>query len=179
MVLTRLYTIEDLRNIATEDDNYELIEGVLAPMPPVDFDHGSVHANLFLVLATHVRHNALGQVVSEVGFTLHRDPDSVLAPDLAFVPAYRYPEMTSGFAELAPDLVVEVISPGNSPGDIERKVAIYLGAGVKAIWIVYPRQRQVVVHTPDNPPAVFIVSEQIDGGDVLPGLTVPVVEIFS
>jgi len=179
MVLTHAASTQDLTEITKKDERFELVEGVLTPMAPVDLNHGRVHANLFRLLDNHVHQRRLGQVVSEVGFTLKRDPDSVLAPDLAFIGADRYPEEKPGFVELAPDLIVEIISPGNVLGDIERKVAIYLEAGVTLIWIVYPRQRQIVAHTPDNPPAVFAESDQISGGEVLPGLVIPVSEVFA
>jgi len=179
MVLTRTHTVEELRNFATDDDDYELIEGVLAPMPPVDLNHGRVHSNLFRVLVNHAHEHRLGEVVSEVGFILHRHPDSVLAPDLAFIRANRYPDETHGFAQLTPDLVVEIISPGNSLGEIERKIAIYLEAGVKSIWIAYPRQKQIVVHSPGNPPAVIAEGDDLSNSDLLPGLTISVADIFA
>lgn len=110
---------------------------------------------------------------------LLRAPDTVLAPDVAFIAGERWPAETSGFVELAPDLAVEIVSPSNSPGEIERKVAIYLRAGVRSVWVVYPTERQVVVHMPSHPPAVFREGDQIDGGEVLPGLSLPVAEIFA
>ena len=116
MVLTPSSSIQDLIEIAKKDERLELVEGVLTPMAPVDLIHGRVHANLFRLLDNHAHQRLLGHVVSEVGFTLKRDPDSVLAPDLAFIEADRYPEEKPGFVELAPDLIVEIISPGNVLG---------------------------------------------------------------
>ncbi len=179
MALTRLSPIEDLSKIATDDDDYELIEGVLAPLPPRNFEHGVVQANVASTLFDFVHENSFGKVVGRVGFTLGRNPDTVLAPDLAFIAAARYPEETAGFPELAPDLLVEVISSSNTPGETERKMAIYLEAGVKVIWIVYPRQRQIVEHAPGNPPAVFTDADSLTGGDLLPGLAIPVADVYA
>ena len=179
MVLTQLHTAEDLERLAADDEDFELVEGVLVSMSPSSFGHADVQMTIGALLRAHVTDHGLGKVVGEAGFLLRREPDTVLAPDVAFVAAERLPKKTSGFVELAPDLVVEIVSPGNSPGDIERKIGIYLQSGVRAVWIVYPDERQVVVHTPQHPPKVFTVSDQIDGGAVLPGLALQVEEIFA
>lgn len=179
LVLTRLYTAEDLWNLAIDEEDFELIEGMLAPMVPPDFRHGTVQANLLYALSFFAGQLSSGRAVGRAGFILQRGPDTVLAPDAAFIAEARWPEDTSRFVELAPDLAVEIISPGNAPGEIERKLAIYLQSGVRAIWIVYPGERQVVVHAPAHPPAVFGETDQIDGGEVLPGLTLPLAEIFA
>jgi len=179
MVLTRLYTAEDLEKLTAREEDFELIEGVLVPMPLSNFGHADVQGEVLVLLRSYVKKQGLGKVVPEAGFTLRRDPDTVLAPDVAFLAVERLPEKTSGFAELAPDLAVEIISPSNSPGEIERKVAIYLQSGVRAIWVVYPNERQVVVHTPDHAPKVFGEGDHLDGGDVLPGLSLPVSGLFA
>lgn len=179
MVLTRLYTAEDLEKLATDEEDFELIEGVLVPMVPPNFGHADLQLAVGTLLRTHASEHGLGRVVGEAGFLLQREPETVLAPDVAFVVSERLPVKSSGFVELAPDLVVEILSPGNSPGEIERKVAIYLRSGVRSVWIVYPIERQIVVHQPSHPPSVFGERDQIDGGDVLPGLSLPVAEIFA
>jgi len=178
MVTTRLHTAEDLYHFASKEDDYELIDGVLVSMVPPNFDHGELQANVSGILRDYVRKHSLGKVVGEAGFILERDPDTVLAPDVAFVASHRLPERATGFPELAPDLAVEIVSPSNSPGDIERKLAIYLRSGVRSVWVVYPAERQLVVHTPSHPPAVFGEQDRIVGGDVLPGLSLPVAGFF-
>ena len=103
----------------------------------------------------------------------------MLAPDVAFVSMGRIPANTSGFVELAPDLAVEIVSPANTPGEIERKIGIYLKAGVQQVWIVYPEEREVVVHMPSGPPRVFTEQDHLDGGETLPVLDLAVVDIFA
>jgi Uma2 family endonuclease len=179
MVLTRLYTAEDLEKLATDEEDFELIEGVLVPRALAGFDHAVLHANVLFLLHRSVSQLGSGKVVGRAGYILRRDPDTVLAPCAAFIAEERLPEDTSSFPELAPDLSVEIVPPGNLPGEIERKIAIYLQSGVRAIWVVYPNERQVVVHTPDHAPKVFGDGDHIDGGDVLPGLSLPVAEIFA
>ncbi len=91
----------------------------------------------------------------------------------------RIPADTSGFVELAPDLAVEIVSPANTPGEIERKIALYLKAGVRQVWIVYPEQREVVIYVPSGPPRVFTEQDHLDGGETLPGLRLRVADIFA
>jgi Uma2 family endonuclease len=179
MVTTRLYAADDLLAIANSAQDFELIEGELIPTAPTDYEQGSLQVRISSLVYDHARANDLGEVVTEAGFILGRNPDTVLAPDVAFVPIAKVPKQRADFAELAPDLVVESISLGNSPAEIERKLVIYLQAGVRAVWIVYPRARQVVAHGPDLPPKRCGESDSVDGGDVLPGLSIPVAEICS
>jgi Uma2 family endonuclease len=103
----------------------------------------------------------------------------VLAPGVSFVARDRLPADRGGFLELAPDLAVEIVSRSNTVGQIERKIAIYLESGVKSVWVVYPRQRQVVVHEPGSAPKVLTEADEIPGGEVLPDLTIPVAKLFS
>jgi Uma2 family endonuclease len=179
MVTTHLHTVEDLKAKATKDEDYELIEGELLPMVPTDFDHGDLQAEITALLRLHARMDGTGRVVAEVGFVLQRNPDTVLAPDVAFVRTERLPQKRTGFPELAPDLAVEIVSPGNTTAELARKIGIYLEAGVRAVWVVYPNERQVVVHRPEGPPQVFTDGDQIDGGEVMPELSLPVTEIFA
>jgi len=178
MVTTQRLTAGDLRNIQNDSEDYELIEGVLTPMAPPGAEHAIMLIRLGWLLLHHADAHQSGEVLGDGGFILAIDPDTVLAPDLAFIETSRIPDDLTGFLELAPDLAVEIISPSNSPGEIERKIAIYLQAGTRLVWVVYPRQRQVVVHTPFDAPQVFAESDKLPGGDVLPGLVIPVTNIF-
>jgi Uma2 family endonuclease len=121
----------------------------------------------------------LPDAIGDSGFVLARNPDTVLAPDVAFISTERLPKNSSGYLEIAPDLAVEIVSPGNTPGEIERKVAIYLRSGVEQVWIVYPEEREVVIHAPSGPPSVYLEHDQIDGGSLLPGLNLRVTDIFT
>ncbi len=179
MVTTQLHTAEDLLALASTEADYELIEGELVPMVPTNFDHGDLQIAIGTLLRTYVDAQDLGRVVGDTGFTFKRSPDTVLAPDLAFVRTERLPLDRSGFPDLAPDLAVEIVSPGNTPGELARKIGIYLDAGVRAVWIVYPSERQLVVHAPAGPPRVFAEGDRVDGGEVIPGLSLSVTDIFA
>jgi len=114
------------------------------------------------------------------GYVLERCPDTVRAPDVAFVRAERVPtaEEQEHFAELAPDLVVEVISPSDRMTDVEEKVEQYLALGVPLVWVFHPRRRTVTVRRPGREPLVLRDGDVVDGEEVLPGFRLPVADIF-
>lgn len=151
-------------------------------MSPAGRKHGRISATLARLIGNHVADHDLGEVHgAETGFILARDPDTLLAPDFAFVRAERLtPDLTEdGFLPLAPDLVVEIVSPSDRMGQVSDKVMSYLDAGVLQIWVVEPRQRIVTVYSEGASAQVFREDDEIDGGDVLPGFRLPVREIFK
>lgn len=151
MARTALVTADDLFCMG-EDDRYELVEGVLVPMsPPPGFRHGETVLNVTFPVTGFVRAHRLGRTTgAETGYRLRRDPDTVRAPAFAFVARGRItPEMDqSRYLDLAPDLVVEVISPSDSRRAVATKVREYLDAGVRLVWVVDPQARTVTVHYP-------------------------------
>ena len=178
----RQLTAEDLHDFPDDGKRYELVEGELTTMPPAGFGHGSVELTIGSRLLLFARDRRLGEVVvGDVGFVLARNPDTVLAPDVAFVRADRVPspEDRHKFAELAPDLVVEVVAPSDRPTDVTAKARRWVEAGVRLVWVVHPDRRTVAVYGPGD--AVHVVSDDgdLDGGDVLPGFRLPVAELFD
>lgn len=150
-------------------------------MSPPGFRHAVVAQRIAMALGTWVAARELGEVVGESGFTLERDPDTVVAPDVAFLRADRLPppERDVGFVPAAPDLAVEVVSPSQSLRRVEEKVRIYLRAGTPLVWVAHPGKRTVTVYAPDAEPRTLSKREELDGGDVLPGFALPVSEIFA
>jgi Uma2 family endonuclease len=143
-------------------------------------ERGRVTMNLGTPIDVHVKAQDLGTVfAAETGFLLARDPDTVRAPDVAFLRADREPTPERGYFPGAPDLAVEVLSPDDRPGYVRDKVAEWLEAGALAVWVVDPRARSVTVHEPGRSPTLLGASDTLDGGDVLPGLTIDVGEIFA
>lgn len=180
MVTTQLRTAQDLLHMGDRGDNFILIAGELVEVSPPTGAHGRLTTNIAMIVGTFVLENPLGQVYTgDTGYILQKDPDSVLAPDLSFIASERVPADDNAYLEVPPDLVVEVVSPSNSAREIERKVATYLKAGVRQVWIIYPKRRQVAVYKPKNVLRVFGDSEEIDCAPELPGLTVPVAHIFD
>ena len=177
-----LLTAEELADLPDDGCRVELIEGVLQKMPPAGFDDGLISATIASRLDLYVRDHALGRVVgAETGFVLSRDPDTVLAPDAAFVSARRLPppDQRHGFAALAPDLVVEVVSPSDRAAAIADKALRWIEAGVRLVWVVYPDRRQVAEHLPNGTIHLRQADDALEGGDGLPGFQVPAREFFE
>jgi Uma2 family endonuclease len=158
----------------------ELIRGELRMMSPSGAHHGLVAGNLFMAIATHVRARGLGRAfAAETGFQISEDPDTVRAPDVAFVTTGRLPVPRRGFYPGAPDLAVEVLSPDDRPGYVREKVAEWLEAGARAVWVVDPGDRTVTVHEPRRKPEHLAEADALQGGSVLPGFAMPVAAIFA
>lgn len=180
---TRLLTADDL--LAMPDDGfhrYELRRGELIAMVPPGFEHARNSDNLRDLLAPYVREQRLGRASSsECGFRLTSDPDTVRAPDVWFIRAERLGEVGEpiGYWPGAPDLAAEFVSPSDTAEEVQEKVADYLAAGARLVWVVYARRRQVVVWRADGTTAVLGADDTLAGEDVIPGFACRVAEIFS
>jgi Uma2 family endonuclease len=181
-VQERLYTADELWVLshADEDKRYELDEGALVEMAPTGDMHGAVSSWVNHLLVDYVAAHDLGEVSgAETGYRLSTSPDIVRAPDVGFVAKKHLKPMTGKYYTLAPDLAVEVVSPGDSARQIRRKVNQYLAAGTQLVWVIYPEDRDVDVYRPNHDPRTFKVGETLDGGDVLPGFTLLVKDVFA
>jgi Uma2 family endonuclease len=179
--VTQLMTADDLWRLPQDGQRHELVRGELRTMPPAGFDHGAKVVNLTLPLAQHVRAQQLGVVVgAETEFVLARDPDTVRAPDIAFVRQERIPAAGNprGFWDGAPDLAVEVVSPGDTFSEVEEKVEDWLAAGTRMVWVVNPRRRSVTVYRSRTAIAILTPDDVLDGQDVVPGFGCRVGEVF-
>ncbi len=175
----RLYTVEDLEKLPDDDKRYELDQGVLIEMPPPKREHGLVFAELLALIHNHVRANDLGQVVGETGYQLSENPDTVRAPDIAFTAKARVTPRTGEYDRTAPDLAVEIASPGNTADELNQKVVQYFEAGVRQVWVLYPRTRLIYVYTSARRVTILGEEDTLSSGDVLPGFTVTVRDIFT
>ncbi len=181
MVATRLLTVADLAAMGDEAERYELIRGVVREVEGMGIRHGAVGGDLHGHIWTHVTPRGLGWVfTSDTRFVIPGRSESVLGPDVSFVRADRLPlgELPDGFGTLAPDLVVEVVSPSNSEAETHDKISLYLAGGVLMVWLVRPEQRTVTVFRPDAPEVVLGEGDGLDGGAVLPGFRLPIATIF-
>ena len=178
-----LVTAEQLLHWPDPDARLELVAGVVHHMTPAGAGHGMIGVRLIVLLDGHVRPRALGAVFGpDTGFWLRRDPDTVRAPDVAFVAAHRLPPRgvsMHGFLELAPDLAVEIRSPRDRTRGSQSKVAEYLDAGVRQVWVVDPPTRSVTLHAPGIAARRLAEHEELDGGEVVPGLRAPVAALFE
>jgi Uma2 family endonuclease len=119
-------------------------------------------------------------VAAETGFTLQRNPDTVRAPDVAFIRVDRLPPGThSGFADFAPDLAVEVLSPSDRPGEVLAKVADWLTAGTALVWTIDPERRRARVYRADGSDTVLSRDDLLEGEDVLPGFRVSIAALVD
>ena len=179
---TRPITAEDLLLMPDDGYRYELIRGELLKMSPTGSYHGVLTAIVTGSLIVHVRANNLGKVLTgDPGFLISSDPDTVRAPDVAFISRKRLEEVgeTDGYWPGAPDLVVEVISPNDRYTEVEEKVTEWLEAGARMVIVVNPRRRSVRVHRSPSDVIDLTEGDVIDGADVVPGWTLPISEIFE
>jgi Uma2 family endonuclease len=161
---------------------YELIEGELRMMSPAGGRHCDIAFNLATMLGNHIRGQQLGKgYTADPGFLLSRNPDTVRAPDVAFVQQSRLAQLAdeTGFLPIAPDFVAEVISPHDAPREVEEKARAWLQAGSRLVIVVDPRYRTLRVYRPHQEVALLHESSPFDAGDVIPGWTFRVGELFD
>lgn len=175
-------TAEDLYDLALDDVRAELVRGDLVCEPPAGFDHGVRATEIGYHLRRFVEDHPIGVVCgAETGFVLLRNPDTVRAPDAAFVTRERAERFIpkERYFEGAPDLAAEVVSPGDSRREVEEKVRDYLAAGTHLVWVIDPRRKTVSVHRPGADPQVLGPDDLLGGGDLLPGFSVPVARLVE
>lgn len=174
-------TADQLLRMPDDGHRYELIAGELKKMTPAGWRHGAAGGRLYALLARHVLEHDLGELfLAETGFLLARDPDTVRAPDIAFLRKERLSAAAPGesFWPGPPDLAVEVVSPGDTLGEIDEKVQAWLAAGASMVWVVNPRWRSVTVYRSATDIKTLTEIDTLDGQDVVPGFRCPVAAIF-
>ena len=150
-------------------------------MSPAGWRHGETVGNLQTVLGSFIRQQQLGKVFgAETGFQLNVDPDTVRAPDFAFIAKGRVPKKLpkTGYWPGAPDLAVEVLSPSDRTGEVDEKINEWLSAGAQAVWVVDAKLQIVTIHQPGKSAQVRSAGELLTGDPVVPGFSCPVDEIF-
>ncbi len=159
----------------------ELVRGQLVVREPPGTRHGAIAANLTCLLGDFVRRHGLGVVFAQdTGFKITSDPDTVRAPDVAFVARERADRIPArGYAELAPDLLAEILSPDDPPAEVLAKVADWLAAGTKLVWLVDPQRSEVHIYRQDGSLLVLRENDALGGENLLPGFTCAVKDVFS
>jgi Uma2 family endonuclease len=173
-------TAEDLERISLPGKQVELIRGRLVVREPLGTWHGAIAARLAWLLSDFVNPRGLGLVFAQdTGFKIASAPDTVRAPDVAVVLGERVAAIASrGYAMLVPDLLAEIVSPGDSAAEVLSKVADWLAAGTKLVWVVDPERREIRVHGRDGSLSVLAEHDVLAGDDVLPGFNCPVARIL-
>ena len=179
---TRLLTADDLLRLYSEGVRGELIQGVLHETMSAGEEHGAIAANMSFIFLGFVKPRRLGRILtSDTGIRLERDPDTVREPDLAFISAEKRPleVRNTGYLEVVPELVVEIVSPNDNPRSTFDKAQMWLRFGVTMVWVVHPETRSVEVYRMDASRDTLGEDDMLDGGTVLPGFTCPVQDIFD
>ncbi len=182
-----LLTAEEFYNLPEPEQGgkLELIDGEVVYEMPANGQHGELAGLLIEELGPFVRKNKLGKVVPEVGFILARDPDRVLAPDVAFVSNDMLSPggfSSQGFVPGPPTLAIEVVSPSNLDSEVALKVEMYLQSGVQRVWVVRPRTTTVTVHRPDHTSQTLLVGGTLasdDAGFTTPGFELKLATLFQ
>ena len=179
---TKLVTADELLMMPDDGFRYELVKGELKRMSLTGDEHGRITMQLAAPLYQHVKLNNLGRVyAAETGFQLESDPDTVRAPDIAFVSMERILSTgkVEGYRRGAPDLAVEVLSPGNTKREMAEKTAEYFAAGARLVWVVNPKSKTVAAYRSLTHIVTLAEKDTLDGGEVVPGFQIAVADIFA
>ena len=175
-------TADQLLRMPDDGFRYELVAGELRKMVPAGWRHARVAGRLHVLLGGYVEGHNLGDIFgADPGFLLSRDPDTVRAPDIAFMRKDRLAgdEPEEAFWPGAPDLAVEVVSPSDTTGEVDEKVRAWLDAGVGMVWVVNPKWRSVTVYRSVANITTLTEDDELSGEDVVPGFRCRVGDIFS
>jgi Uma2 family endonuclease len=182
MASTRHFTIEDLAALPDDGHVYELIDGVLMKRAPVGGRQGAIGSRVAGYVGSFVEEHGLGLVFSSSTiFVFGRNPDTGLRPDVSFLRSDRIPtgEAFERPPEVVPDFVAELVNPNDRADELEEKIAIYLQAGVPLLWVIWQHRRVVWVYATARPLHELSESDDLDGGEVLPGFRVAVADLFK
>ncbi len=178
----QLLTADDLLRMPEDGFRHELIDGELRKMAPAGSQHGRVALKVTIPLGKFVESNDLGVVfAAETGFKLRTNPDTVRAPDAAFVTKQRFEQVgdVTGYWPGAPDLAIEVLSPGDRFSEVEEKVFDWLDAGTRLVIVLDPRKRTGTAYRSRSSIRVYTDTETLDASDVVPGWTLDVARAFD
>ncbi len=178
----KLYTAEELLQLPDDYKRRELVRGEIKEMTPAGNEHGYVAGEILGELRSYVKANSLGRTyAAETGFKIASDPDTVRAPDAAFVSRERLEKVgaVAGFWPGAPDLVVEVVSPGDTHTEVVEKSLAWLDAGCRMVLVAEPVRKVVTVYRSRENIRILTTEEAVDGADVIPDWRLPVAEIFA
>ena len=182
MTTTALVTADQLLHMPSDGCRHELVAGELRSMTLAGWRHGQVGGRLLGLMATMIGPSRVGEIFSaETGFLLSRDPDTVRAPDIAFIRKDRLPPALpeDSFWPGPPDLAVEVVSPRDTYREVDKEVKAWLDAGAMMVWVVNPNGRSISVYRSATDIKILTENDQLTGEDVLPGFACRVGDIFT
>ncbi len=159
----------------------ELVKGEIITKMPTGHEHGFIESLIAFFLILFVREHDLGRVVTgEVGIYVERDPDTVRAADVAFISHDQYARVQSAsYLDVAPELVVEIMSPSNTWSEVHEKPSEHFAIGVKIVWVVDPQLQQIHVFRALADVSLLTKEDTLTGEDVLPGFALALSELFG
>jgi Uma2 family endonuclease len=175
-------TIEEAARLDPDEFSGEIVAGEWVPVTKGTWRHGVITLNVGLLLRAYARKNPGWSVsVGDPGTKLAHDPDTLRGPDVAIVRAERVPSGrgSKGWLEGAPDIAVEVVGDAQSVSELAEKALEYLAAGAKAVWVLDPEPRRVLVFAPNQEVRVLGPGETLDAPEALPGFCCLVDELFE
>jgi len=173
-------SLEEFYALPEDGLKHELQSGLLVSEPPRGFRNGRMILELGSLLRQHVRENDLGVATGESGYLLAASPATVRGPDIAFVSKSRLAGIDDSVRAFpgAPDLAIEVLSPGNAPAAMHAKVADYLAAGTRLVWVVDCDARTITEYEKLLEPRTLGIDDRLDGRDVVPGFSVAIADVL-
>lgn len=182
-VATKPVTVEEYELLPepTDGTQLELIRGEVVAVCRPNWEHGEIAGNIYSIIKAYLKKQQVGRVSVESGVITERNPDTLRGPDVSFISKDRLPlnKRMNEYAKMTPDLCVEVLSPSNTRPELNTKMAEYFSTGAKMIWVVDPDERSVAVYEQPDEGRVFKGRSTLSGGQVLPGFTCSVAEIFE
>lgn len=179
---TEIMSASQLFSAPDDGNRLELVKGILIVMSPAGSEHGRIASRILIRLGTHVEANDLGETfAAETGFMIESNPDTVRAPDAAYISHARMSTVddTSVYLPLAPDLVIEVVSSSDSSSDVEAKVEQWLGAGTLIVLVADPKNKTLRVYRTKSEILVLHSGDVFSSGEVCVGWTLAVDDVFS
>lgn len=178
---SQVWTDAEFMALADDGQGYELVNGEVVAMGNSGMEHGYLACLLVAELMAFVRQHRLGVVCdSSTAFTLKNG--NKRSPDIAFIAAERLKGLrrpVRGFWEGAPDLVVEILSPGNTVEEMHTKIVEYFANGTRLLWKIDPHERCVLVYHRVEPDQLLTMGDQLTGEDVVPGFEMAIADLFA
>jgi len=182
MTIKTLISSAEFEKMAPSLGPCELIDGEIVPMAPGGFEHSYSTGEIYLLIASFVKRHKLGwALTNETGINIRSELPRTRGADVAFISYKRIPrnKRPTGFLNVAPELIVEVIGENASWGGMEEKIADYHQTGVDMVWVADPHTRTVKLYPKGGMPTIVHDGSEIDGGEILPGFKVPIARFFD
>ena len=176
----RLVTGEELYRM-TGIGPTELVKGEIVEHMPTGHLHGDVEFTIGFFLKSYLREHKLGKVFGgETGLYTGRNPDTVRGVDVAYMSHERFARVQAqSYLDVAPELIVEIMSPSDAWSEVQEKLAEYFAIDVKVVWVVDPKLQQIHSYRAVDNVQIYKLSDTLTCEDILPGFAMPAAEIFA